>query len=208
MDLETSRTLGGIGAILMFITPFLGAYTGILGLIGLILVLVGMKGLADNYSEQGIFNNALYGVITFIVGVVIAAAALIWGAVGFFARLGLDIAELSDWAVLQSFDWSAITDVTIFTDFALAIIAGLVILFVFVIITAIFMRKSLNLLSAKSGVGLFGTTGLLILIGAILTIIAIGLLLIWIALILLAVAFFSVRQRGAPPQAPAPPPQQ
>lgn len=208
MDLETSRTLGGIGAILMFIMPFLGAYTGILGLIGLILVIIGLKGLADHYNEQGIFNNALYGIITAIIGVAVFAAILIVGTVGLFTRLGIDIANWTDWAMFQRIDWTAITDLTVFWDFAMAILAGIVILFVLFIIAAIFLRKSLNLLSAKSGVGLFGTTGLLILIGAVLTIIAIGLLLIWIAFILLAVAFFSVRPRAAQPAAPAPPPQQ
>ncbi|NWF87648.1 DUF996 domain-containing protein [Candidatus Bathyarchaeota archaeon] len=208
MDLETSRTLGGIGAILMFIMPFLGAYTAILGLIGLILVLIGLKGLADNYKEQGIFNNALYGIIAAIIGCVVFAAILIVGTVGLFTRLGIDMANWMDWAMFQRIDWATITDFTIFWDFAIAILAGIVILFVLFIIAAIFLRKSLNLLSAKSGVGLFGTTGLLILIGAVLTIIAIGLLLIWIAFILLAVAFFSIRPRAAEPATPTPPPQQ
>jgi uncharacterized membrane protein len=73
------------------------------------------------------------------------------------------------------------------------------VLFVFVIITAIFLRKSLGLLSTKTGVGLFGTTGLLILIGAVLTIIAVGLLLIWIAMLILAIAFFSIKPQQAQP---------
>jgi uncharacterized membrane protein len=80
------------------------------------------------------------------------------------------------------------------------------VLFVFVIITAILLRKSLGLLSAKTGVGLFGTTGLLILIGAVLTIIAIGLLLIWIAMLILAIAFFSIKpQQAQPPTSAAAP---
>ncbi|NWG10353.1 DUF996 domain-containing protein [Candidatus Bathyarchaeota archaeon] len=206
MNLETSRMLGGIGAILMFIMPFLGAYTGILGLIGLIMVLIAMKGLADNYSEQGIFNNALYGVIAAIVGGVISAAVIFVAAFDMFAALGIAIAQWTDWQMLQQLDWSALMSTEILTTFLIYIVASLVVLFVFIIITAIFLRKSLNLISAKSGVGLFGTTGLLVLIGAILTIIAIGLLLIWIALILLAVAFFSIRPTAAQP-APAPPPQ-
>jgi uncharacterized membrane protein len=61
------------------------------------------------------------------------------------------------------------------------------------VITAIFLRKSLGLLSNKTGVGLFGTTGLLILVGAVLTIIAIGLILVWIAMLILAIAFFQMK---------------
>jgi uncharacterized membrane protein len=92
---------------------------------------------------------------------------------------------------------------SILTNFLMYIAAAVIVLFVFLIITAIFLRKSLNLLSAKSGVGLFGTTGLLLLIGAVLTIIAIGLILIWIAFILLAIAFFYIK--AAPAQATPPP---
>lgn len=41
----------------------------------------------------------------------------------------------------------------------------------------------------KTGVGLFGTAGIIVLIGAVLTIIAIGLLLLLIVLIIFTVAF-------------------
>lgn len=203
MEIQTSKTLGGIGAILMFIMPFLGGYGGILGLIGLILVLVAMKGFADTYSEQGIFNNALYGIIAAIVGGVITIAIIFWGLVDFFIALGIDIANLTDPTIFSRIDWTELMNFSILTDFLMYIAAAVIVLFVFLIITAIFLRKSLSLLSAKSGVGLFGTTGLLILIGAVLTIIAIGLILIWIAFILLAVAFFTIK---ATPRSAAPPP--
>jgi uncharacterized membrane protein len=73
------------------------------------------------------------------------------------------------------------------------------------IVVAIFFRRSLTTLSAKTGVGLFATAGLVMLIGAVLTIIIIGVLIIWIALILVAVAFFQTKAQ--PAQAPpAPPP--
>ena len=60
------------------------------------------------------------------------------------------------------------------------------------------------MVSEKTGVGLFGTTGLLILIGAVLTIIGIGFILLWIALILLTVSFFSIKTQAAqPPTTPS-----
>jgi hypothetical protein len=40
MTLDSSKTFGEIGAILMLIGPFSGVYTAILGLIGLILLAV------------------------------------------------------------------------------------------------------------------------------------------------------------------------
>lgn len=73
------------------------------------------------------------------------------------------------------------------------VFASLVVLFVFILVSVIFFRKSLNVLSDKSGVKIFETAGLLMLIGAILTIIAIGVILIWVSWILVIVGFFSIR---------------
>jgi uncharacterized membrane protein len=202
MTLESSKNLGGIGALLMFIgvLPYISFY-GILSFVGLILVLVALYGLANYYKEGGIFNNALYGVITAIVGVVVVIAIAITTLVGFLTDIGINIANITDWTALSS-DWQSFLSVDVIMNYAVVFLLDLVVLFVFVVITAILLRKSLGLLSAKSGVGMFGTTGTILLVGAILTIIAIGLLLMWIALLLLAVAFFSIK----PEQAPLPPP--
>jgi uncharacterized membrane protein len=208
VTLESYKTLGGIGAILMFIgiLPYVSFY-GIIPLVGLILVMVAMYGLAHYYMESGIFNNALYGVITAIVGGIIFAVVAVFALFGFFTELGLNLGagNIADWsAIMAGADWSMLTTdfMGVFVDFALYVILDLVILFVFVVLTAVFLRKSLRSLSAKSGVGLFSTAGLLILIGAVLTIILIGAILIWIAILLIAIAFFQIK----PPQAQPPPP--
>ena len=62
MSLESNKTLGGIGAILLAI-PFLN-------LIGIILVLIAMKGMAEYYNDDEIFKNALYGFIFGVVAVI------------------------------------------------------------------------------------------------------------------------------------------
>ncbi len=204
MNLDTSKNLGGIGAVLMFIGVLpLFAYSGVISLVGLILVLVAFKGLADYYGEAGIFNNALYAVITAIIGGIVTLAVIIIAAVGLLAEFGLSFANMADWpTALTGIDWTTV-GFNIIWNFIAYVLLALVVLFVFVIITAILLRKSLGLLSAKSGVGLFGTTGLLILIGAVLTIIAIGLILIWIAMLILAVAFFQIKPQQAQPATPA-----
>ena len=209
MNLETSKNLGGVGAILIFIGVLpLFAYSGIISLVGLILVLIGLKGLADYYSEAGIFNNALYGVIAAIVGGLVFVGVAFIALVDFLNELGLTIENVADWsAEISAIDWTTM-GLNIIGDFIAYIFLALIVLFVFVIITAIFLRKSFGLLSTKTGVGLFGTTGLLILIGAVLTIIAIGLFLIWIAMLILAVAFFSIKPQQAQPATPAAAPTQ
>ncbi len=207
MALGTSKNLGGVGAILIVIGT-LGLsvpYAGLLALIGLILMLIGLKGLADYYREGGIFNNALYALILAIVGGVVAVGVLVATALAALADIGIELSNVTDWA---SFGTELANRLTNLTDFSViftligALIASFVILFVFAIIAAFFFRRSLTTLSSKAGVGLFGTAGLLMLIGAVLTIIVIGFLLMWISMILVAVAFFQIKAQPTPSAPP------
>ncbi len=198
MTLETSKNLGGIGALLIVIgcLGFAVPYAGILTLIGLILMLIGLKGLANFYKEGGIFNNALYSIILTIVGVVVAVATVVITALSALSSLGIDLNNVSDWATFGSElanRFTNLQDFSVIWTLVGAVVAALIILFVFAIVSAIFLRRSLNQLSSKTGVGLFGTAGLLILIGAVLTIVVIGALLIWIGFILVTVAFFQIK---------------
>lgn len=205
MTLETDKSLGGVGAILLVIgtIPFAGAYTGILALVGLILVLIAMKGLSSYYSDSSIFNNALYAIIIAIVGGIVSIVAIVTAAIGFLDKIGMHPSNWTDPMVWQKFDWTSVKWDTV-TPYIAAILLSLVMLFVFAIVTAIFLRRSLSNLAQKSGVGMFGTAGLMMLIGAVLTIVLVGFILLWVAMILLAVAFFSIRTQPAQPTAPAP----
>jgi len=200
MTLESDKTLGGIGALLVVI-GFLGffayGYVAILALIGMIITLIALKGMSDHYKEAGIFNNALYGVITLIIGVVAFIATL---AVVILMALSSLAIDWTDPAAIHAYfmNFGNIGDIIG------AAIGALVVLFVFAIVSAIFFRKSLTSLSAKSGENIFATAGLLWLIGAVLTIILVGFILIGIAWILIAVGFFSIKPT-APPQSPPPP---
>ena len=197
MTFESSKNLSAVGALLLVIGAALGfvvSFSGILSLIGIILLLIGLKGLANFYKEEGIFNNALYSIITAIAGCIVGVGVIAASAVSALADLGIDWANIEDWANVG-------TDIgTVFTDFDLSAIAtllgallvGLIILYVVMIISMYFFRKSMNQLSTKSGIGLFGTAGLLMLIGAVIPVI--GLLIIWIGAILATVAFFQMKQ--------------
>ncbi|MBC7130137.1 DUF996 domain-containing protein [Candidatus Bathyarchaeota archaeon] len=193
MDFQTCKNLGGVGALLLFIGPLLSfahALGGVVSLIGIILVLVALKGFADHYKESSIFNNALYGFITAIIGVVVAGAVFMITALNVITELGI-----TDWT--NAAEWTTMWTTEMAMDFVFRILGGaiasLVIIFVFAIITAWLYRKSLGMLASKSGVGLFSTAGLLLLIGAVLTIILVGAIIIWIAILLVAVAFFSMK---------------
>ena len=213
MTIETSKILGGVGALLMFvgIIPVISSY-GVIELIGLILVMVALYNLASYYTERGIFNNALYGLIAGIVGGVIAVGVVILSV----------LTSLSDflYTVYPNWngDWSALSGLTPDTSnlsldaivpFLTGLFAALLILWIFAIIGFYLVRRSLTSLSAKSGVGLFSTAGLLMLIGAVLIIaVGIGLLLIWISMLLLAIAFFQIRPQQTQPATPAATPTQ
>jgi uncharacterized membrane protein len=205
MTLESSKNMGGIGAILLFlgVLPWIAPYGWIIALAGLILALLGFKGLADYHREAGIFNNALYTVILAIVGAVVFVAILVTSALGLLASVGLEIANVSQWSTTLSDPNFWQSHMNLLWTFLGQVIIGFVVLWVCLIIAAVFLRKSLGLASLKTGVGMFGTTGMLILIGAIIPLI--GLILVWIGLLLLAVAFFQVRPVAQQPTQPTAP---
>jgi uncharacterized membrane protein len=206
MTLETSKTLGGVGAILMFIgvIPYI-SYFGVIELIGVILVFIALYNLAGYYNERGIFNNALYGLLAGIVGGVIAGVVLVYAVLTSLTDFLYKVFPTWDgnWASLSGLtpDTSNINPADIL-PFVGGILAALAILWIFSIVSAFFVRRSMKSLSTKSTVGLFSTAGLLLLIGAVLIIAAgIGLILIWVSALLLAIAFFTMK-----PQAPQPTP--
>ena len=185
MSLESGKNMAGIGSILLVIpVPFLS-------IVGIILVLIGMKNLSQAYNDESIWKNTLYAVIFGIIGIVatgVTLLSLFFG--GIFAGAALGFGEATG---------------------ILGLIAGiiifLVVAFVFYILEAIYIRKAFDSLANKSGVGLFRTGGLLLLIGAVLTIILVGLFLIFIAWILILVAFFEIPTNQTPQsQMPPPPP--
>jgi len=198
MSIENSKILGGVGALLMFIgvLPYLN-YFGAIELVGLILVMIALYNLGSYYRESSIFNNALYGVIIGIVGVGVSIAAVF--ATVLTSLTNFLYAVFPDW----NGDWTALSGLTpnpsnISLENVVPFIAGIfivfIILWVFSILAAFFVRRSLGTLAIKSDVGLFSTAGLLMLIGAVMIIVfGIGLILIWVSILLIAIAFFRLR---------------
>lgn len=180
MSFENDKALGGIGAILVAV----GSVSPVIGIVGIVLVLIALKGLAEYYREDSIFRSALYGIIMYIIGVIAASA------ISLIAILGGVISRIASAAT------SAIRPESVAIPLLGAFIIAIIIMFVFYLVGALLLKKSFEMLSAKSGETLFNTAGLLLLVGAILTIILIGLIFLLVAWIIIGVAFFSLKPQS------------
>ncbi len=218
MTLETSKTLGGIGAILLFIgvIPFI-QYIWILGLVGIVLVLAALHGLESFYSSKGIFSNAIYGIITGVVGVIIAVIVAVASLIANIGNIKDFISTVypgwnGDWSTLSGLSPTTANVnpsdlIPLISGLIIAFVAVFVVIWVFGIIATFFIRRSLTQVKDKTNVGLFGTAGIILFIGAILIIaVGFGFLLMWIAILLLAIAFFTIKTPTQSMSSAMPPP--
>ncbi len=171
-SLDSSKNMAGIGAILLMLSSIPAAGT-ILGIAGVILLLIGIKRLSEHYQDISIYNNALRGVIFFVVGLV--AFAVVGGSLflglSFMPGMGFGGAFLG----------------------VAVLLVAIVLLFVFYLLAAMYLRRAFSALAQKTGEHMFETAGLLLFIGAILTVVLVGAVLLFVAWILAAIAFFSIK---------------
>jgi len=169
-SLESNKNLAGIGSILLMF-PFVS-------IVGIILVFIGMKGLAEYYKDDRIYHDALRGLIFLIIAAIAIAVMfplfIIGGSFGIFALgpLGVGFGLISFFLVIA-------------------------VVFVFYLLAAMNLRKAFNALAQKSGEHMFETAGMLLFFGAIFTIILVGFVMIFLAWIIATIAFFSIK---VPPQ--------
>ena len=177
-NLEHSKTLAGVGAILVLLS--LVPYTGwILGIIGVVLLLKGMKELSNFYQDQEIYKNSLRGVKYYILAFAAAAVAI--------AAILINVGFATGFAFKSGFVPTVGFGVGLAASFT-----GLIVAFVFYILAATHLR-SFNILAAKSGEASFTTAGELLWWGAVLSIILVGFVLIFIAWIFVTIGFFSMK---------------
>ncbi len=210
MTLETSKAIGGIGAILLIVSAiafFAQPFLAFIGVVGIILILFALHGLAGYYNESGIFSNALYSFIATIVGAVLTVAGFVYLFLYTTVFTGITTVIYPDFHG----DWSTIPNLTANTNlnpndlvpFVGTILSVLAITWIFLIIASFFLWRSLKRLSSKSNVGLFSTAAIIMLIGSIIP--GIGLVIMWFAFLLIAIAFFQLKPQPEPPQQTAAP---
>ncbi len=180
--IESSKTMAIIGSILLIIGG-LGTFTGYLGilsLVGIILLMMAIKGFSQYYQDPPMYDNALRGIIYYIIAAITLAIA--------FGVFTLSIASFMSFVLVGL----GIVGIVVF-------VVLLVVAFVFYIMAAKRLRMTLNDLSQKTGEHSFQTAGTLLYWGAILIIVfGIGAILIFIAWIFAAIGFFSMKTPGQP----------
>ena len=188
----------------------------VLSIVGLIMFLVAMNGLANDYQDHNIFNNALY---SFISGIIVAVVAVVIGVLIVLSNIDIFIPSAGP---------------PVFpTDFFESLIDYFVPVFPIVaainLIPAVFNLRAFNRLATKSDVRLFRITGLLGVVAAVVTIVlglvaaalfyaaiiaassvftvsVVGSAISLVAWIVAAVAFWSIKENTSQPS-PTPTPQ-
>jgi uncharacterized membrane protein len=166
-NLESSKSLAGVGSILLLFP--------VVSIVGIILLYMGIKGLSAYYMDESIYKDAIRGIIYGIIALSAIAVAvplfIIGGTFNVFTAgaLGAGFGLIS-------------------------LLLLLVVVFIFYVLAAMQLRKAFNSLAVKTGEHMFETAGMLLLVGAVLTIVFfIGLILIFIAWIISTIAFFSIK---------------
>ncbi|MDM7274767.1 MAG: DUF996 domain-containing protein [Thermoprotei archaeon] len=144
---------GGFLAIIVYVSFgfVLGYLSIVFSCLGWILVLISLYMLSRFYGEGGIFRNALYFTILYIVGIAVGTIAI--------------------------FGWRFISEIFGLTEGG-ALGAAPVLWLVFFALASYFMYMSLSFLAWHSGVTLFRAAGALLLIGALLELILTGILVL------------------------------
>jgi uncharacterized membrane protein len=180
VNFEYAKTLAGEGSVLLLLSlvPYVG---WVLGIVGVVLLLKGMKELSYYYQDEKIYRESLTGVKFYIIAIIAAAVAITSMVIGAASATAL---FTGDFVFTAGFAVGLI-----------AFLAGLVTAFVFYVLASTHLKTTFNTLAEKTGETSFNTAGTLFWIGSLLTIIGVGLVLIFIAWIFVIVGFFSMKSK-------------
>src|SRR5208282_3316629 len=114
-------------------------------IVGYILIIVAIKDISDDLQDKSIFRNVVIAAATGIVGALAGGAVIVFGAVTGILTGGISA--------------------------FLGVFAGLFVVWVFLIVSAVFLKRAYDSMSKELGVNMFATAATLYLIGAALTIV-------------------------------------
>lgn len=196
--LAQAKSIGAVGSILVLLTavPTAGS---LLGIIGFILMLVAIRDISEIVADKSIFSNMLVAVGLAIVAIVVGALVIVGSVLRFVGLKALTLGPNFNPSTVPTGDWVGLVG---------SILIGLAVVWVIMLVSAVYVRRTYRSMASKLGVGTFETAGLLYLIGAATTIVLVGFLLLLVAQVMVIVAFFSIEERpptlAAQPTQPAP----
>jgi uncharacterized membrane protein len=191
-SLAQAKILGGVGSILTILTvvPQVG---WVLGIVGFVLVLIAVKYISDAVADKSIFNNYIIAFVLVIVGLIVGAVTLLVSVFSLF-----DIPNLIAGGTPPQFE-----DPSFIFKIIQTVMIPLALVWVFGMVSAVFLRKSFNSVASRLNISLFSTAALLNLIGSVLTIVLIGFIIMLVADIIEIVAFFSIPEQTPQSQQPS-----
>ncbi len=185
-SLSQARTYGGVGSILILLAP-VPSIGWLLAISGLVLTLVAVKYISDAVKDATIMNDMLISIVTAVAGIFIGFFVLLASFLRFVGLNNLNPSYFANFnpATVPEGDWLAL---------ALSVGVGLVLIWALMTVSAVFLRRGYSKIGYDLNVSLFGTAGLVFLIGAATTVLLVGFVLIPVAILLLALAFFSISE--------------
>ena len=178
--ISEAKVFGGIGALLTLIggsiIPGLGA------IIGLIFLFIAVKYISEETKDESIFDNYLMHFICVIIGIVAMFMIFLYSIGGFSFFTLIENTEFTDFNSAWNF----------FKPYILWWVLAFIIGWVFILLSAMYLRKSYKSIAKHTNIHLFETTGIVYFIGAITLIIAIGAIILFVAKILEIVAYFQL----------------
>jgi len=180
MSFDTAKILAGVGAIL--------AGVGIFGyvvpsIIGIILFFIGMLELANYFNDSKLRLDVIYWFVFGLIALILLASGIIATVITYHS-------------VIITYPMIPYSGVRFILPGLLTLVIFIIVAAVFFLLSAIYLRRAMEVMSIRTNEGLFNTGGLIYLIGAILTFIIIGIFIIMIAWIVIGIALISVKESG------------
>ena len=177
VDLRNAKLLGGIGAVIPFISALFlrrGTFLSlILSIASIVLILVALNEISNKMRKGEIFSYYLTGFIVQVIGYIVLIIFAIFGGLSLLLGLGF-----GSFGALRTLGFGSILLLLAF--------------YVLLIVSYYYIKLSFDTLSETLNVPHFKTAGLLLFIGAILLIIVVGALVMLVGEIFEIIAFFSI----------------
>ncbi len=165
------------------------SFVGAIALAGFVLFVIAMHRLSQYYNEPSIFKNTLYAFIINIIGGITLVAI----EITLIGNLARNITQTTTQTTAATPVPTFPPIANFFVQYIIALLALAAVALVLGVVSAVLYMRAFNKLGEKSRVDNFKTTGLLYLLGTVLSIVGVGILLIWIAWIFAAIGFHSLK---------------